>query len=645
LNNDAALVQALAQGQTVEDSFAYTVTDNHPAHPRAEGAALRIIIAGSNDAPVVAADSAELGEDGITATEGNVLANDSDVDAGSTLSVTDTGSVVGTYGTFTLDATGNYSYTLNNGGAGVQSLRGDESVTESFTYSASDGMVGTPGVVTIRTAGRNDAPLALNDQVTVAEDGVALSAGNVLANDSDPDRGTLLRVTNAGSFTGAYGSLNLAVDGSYSYQLDNASSPVQALAVGQIVMETFSYTVLDNDTSAPLSSSAALEVLIRGANDAPILAQAIADQNGAENREFQFELPVGTFSDVDKGDRLSLSATLADGNLLPGWLVFDAATGAFQGTPAAGNAGVFAVKVIATDTGGLSTADTFTVTIGGQGLNLKGTDGFDRLSGSDYDDRIEGMGGWDWLLGKGGNDTLWGGAGNDLLEGGAGADRLFGEAGIDWLLGNEGNDLLDGGSNPDVMMGGSGDDTYVVDNRFDVLWENRNEGVDTVESSVSRILAANLENLTLTGAGAINGAGNELNNSLTGNAAANTLSGELGNDTLNGGSGNDILTGGAGQDIFQLMDLSKDTITDFSVADDTIQLENSVFTQLTATGVLNADNFKIGAGAADANDYVIYNSATGALFYDADGSGMNSATQIVQLGPNIALTYADFFVI
>jgi Ca2+-binding RTX toxin-like protein len=80
------------------------------------------------------------------------------------------------------------------------------------------------------------------------------------------------------------------------------------------------------------------------------------------------------------------------------------------------------------------------------------------------------------------------------------------------------------------------------------------------------------------------------------------------------------------------------------VLDDTIQLENLVFAKLTATGVLNADNFKIGA-AADADDYVIYNNDTGALFYDANGSDVGGGTQIAALGINIAFTYADFFVI
>ena len=134
------------------------------------------------------------------------------------------------------------------------------------------------------------------------------------------------------------------------------------------------------------------------------------------------------------------------------------------------------------------------------------------------------------------------------------------------------------------------------------------------------------------------------NDKFDGLAGKDIITGLEGDDTLNGGAGDDVLTGGSGKDIFKLTNFSKDTITDFSVGDDTIQLENSAFTQLTATGVLKAANFEIGA-AIDANDYVIYNNGTGELFYDADGSGAGAAVQIAVLGISLALTNADFVVI
>src|SRR6185503_17955742 len=100
---------------------------------------------------------------------------------------------------------------------------------------------------------------------------------------------------------------------------------------------------------------------------------------------------------------------------------------------------------------------------------------------------------------------------SDLIDGDNGANILAGDLGDDHLLGEGGSDTLDGGVGSDTMVGGLGDDTYAVDNVGDVTTENFGEGADTVLSSVTWTLGAALENLTLTGDSAINGAGNGLN--------------------------------------------------------------------------------------------------------------------------------------
>jgi Ca2+-binding RTX toxin-like protein len=145
----------------------------------------------------------------------------------------------------------------------------------------------------------------------------------------------------------------------------------------------------------------------------------------------------------------------------------------------------------------------------------------------------------DSLVGFNNNDTLSGRDGDDTLEGNDGNDLLKGDGGNDLINGGIGNDSLDGGIGNDSMSGGTGDDTYIVSNSGDVLTEEASGGTDTVQSSVTYTLAANLENLTLTGTTAINGTGNTLNNILTGNTANNTLNGGVGSDTLIGGNGND----------------------------------------------------------------------------------------------------------
>jgi Ca2+-binding RTX toxin-like protein len=123
--------------------------------------------------------------------------------------------------------------------------------------------------------------------------------------------------------------------------------------------------------------------------------------------------------------------------------------------------------------------------------------------------------------------------GDNLLSGGGGNDRLEGRGG---------NDTLDGGTGNDALIGGTGNDTYIVDSTGDVVTEAANEGTDTVNAGVTYTLAANLENLTLTGTGDINGTGNSGNNVITGNSGSNALDGGAGIDTLIGGAGNDIYT-------------------------------------------------------------------------------------------------------
>ena len=150
--------------------------------------------------------------------------------------------------------------------------------------------------------------------------------------------------------------------------------------------------------------------------------------------------------------------------------------------------------------------------------------------------------------------TLVGNNGINSLTGTDATDSLLGGAGNDNLVGNAGDDTLDGGLGNDAMQGGIGNDTYIVDAAGDTVDElqGADTDVDTVLASVSYSLAlasaAGIENITLTGAAAIDGTGNALDNTLLGNAAANQLLGLDGDDTLNGGGGNDTLNGGAGQD-------------------------------------------------------------------------------------------------
>lgn len=230
---------------------------------------------------------------------------------------------------------------------------------------------------------------------------------------------------------------------------------------------------------------------------------------------------------------------------------------------------------------------------GGSGADtLDGAGGADSLNGGSGADSLLGGDGNDQLLGGTDNDTLAGGVGNDTLDGGTGSDRLYGGVGDDLyrvdgldsivvdesgydtvttlssfslgsvdieklvlggssaingtgsaianlIIGNAANNLIDGQSGSDTMQGGAGNDTYVVGSSGDLIVELAGQGDDLVRSSVSEILAANVENLVLTGSANIYGTGNALDNVITGNAGANHLDGSTGADTMTGGAGDD----------------------------------------------------------------------------------------------------------
>ncbi|WP_449179319.1 putative Ig domain-containing protein, partial [Acinetobacter baumannii] len=258
-------------------------------------------------------------------------------------------------------------------------------------------------------------------------------------------------------------------------------------------------------------------------NQAPTVLNPIADQSVTDAKAFNYTVPSTTFKDLD-GDTLTYTATLEDGSPLPPWLTFNASTNVLSGT-SPDYAGALNIKITAKDTANQTVSDIFKLTFVVQNLTVNGTSSI---------------------------DTLYGASGNDTITGLAGNDVLYGQSG---------NDTLNGGTGNDTMYGGKGDDIFVIDSSTDIVNENANEGIDTVQSSITYSLGNNVENLTLTGTTAINGTGNALNNTLLGNSAINTLTGGAGDDYLDGGAGNDKLLGGLGNDVY-VVDSTTDTITE-----------------------------------------------------------------------------------
>ncbi|MFY9292903.1 MAG: hypothetical protein WAP03_19760 [Methylorubrum rhodinum] len=307
------------------------------------------------------------------------------------------------------------------------------------------------------------------------------------------------------------------------------------------------------------------------------------------------------------------------------------------------------------------------------------------LTGNAFANTLTGNAGANVLNGGAGADTLIGGAGDDTFVVDTAGDRAFeaagggrdtvlastsytlsagqeiealqllastGSAALDLtgnafgqsLVGNGGANVLNGGGGADILTGRGGNDTYLVDALGDRIVEAAGGGSDTVLVSVSYALAAGqeieaLQLLSSTGSARLNLNGNEFGQKLVGNNGANVLDGK---------GGADLLTGRGGADSFQfstaLVAGNVDRITDFAV-EDTVRLSKSVFSVL-ATGQLAESAFKnISAGAADANDRILYKQATGELFYDADGSGKGAAVKFAVLDTKVALTAVDVFVV
>ena len=272
-----------------------------------------------------------------------------------------------------------------------------------------------------------------------------------------------------------------------------------------------------------------------------------------------------------------------------------------------------------------NSGDTVTEAVGGGNDTVYASVNYTLQAGQEVENLIANAGTTGLTLtGNEFNNTITGGAGNDTLNGGAG------------------NDTLDGGAGADTMAGGAGNDTYYVDNVGDVVTEAAGAGTDTVNTTLnSYTLPANVENLTFIGTGNFSGTGNALNNTITGGA---------GNDTLDGGAGNDTLYGGAGQDSFLFdttlnANTNVDLIFDFSSIDDKVLLSHSIFTQAGSSGTLAAGAFNIGSAAADSNGRIIYDSGTGALRYDSDGTGLASATQFATVSAGLALTNNNFQIV
>jgi hypothetical protein len=387
-------------------------------------------------------------------------------------------------------------------------------------------------------------------------------------------------------------------------------------------------------------------------NRAPVVADGIANQSISEDSPFNFQVPAGAFSDPDS-DTLTLTATLADGSPLPSWLTFDLETKSFVGTPPQDFNGQIAFTVTASD-GEFSVSDNFTLTVtavndapvitsgdGGTEANytvLENSRTVATVTATDPD------------VGAYQRFAIVGGADASRFQISSRTGALTFRAGQDY------EDPSDADHNGvyDVVV-------RVSDGR---LSDTQTLHV-TLADVTDELLTGSLSDNTLVGAdGRDRLSGYSGNDTLDGGGGDDRLFGGTGTDTLLGGSGNDrlvggdgvdALSGGIGRDVF-VFDVSPaaggvDIITDFNHAQgDKIMLSMADFNGFTQRGYIAADQFYAADGATtaqDASDRIIYNTANGAVYYDADGIGGTDAVQIatIESFASTKFGYYDFIIV
>ncbi len=306
--------------------------------------------------------------------------------------------------------------------------------------------------------------------------------------------------------------------------------------------------------------------------------------------------------------------------------------------------------------------------IGGNNINGTGNELLNTLTGNAGKNVLNGGLGADIMIGGAGDDTYVVDGGDTVIEvAGQGIDTIYSSASFkleanlenlvltgtghvngtgneltNILSGNAGNNVLDGGAGADAMAGGAGDDTYILDSVADVVSEGITAGIDTIWSTFSFVLGANVEKLTLTGGNNIDGTGNELGNTLTGNAGKNVLNGGLGADTMIGGAGDDTYVVDGADIVIEAAGQGTDTIQSSASCKLGANLENLVLTgaghvdgsgnDLTNMLTGNAgNNFLDGGAGADTmaggagNDtYVVDNAG------DVVTEGTGGGTETVQ---------------
>jgi len=505
--------------------------------------------------------------------------------------------------------TGNAASNILDGGAGADTMIGGAGDDSYVVDNANDTVVENAGEGTDLVMSSIGYALGANvENLTLTGNGAIDGTGNDLDNVITGNGGNNILDGGAGADTmaGGLGDDTYRVDNSGDVVLENAGEGTD------LVYASASYTLTANVENLTLTGTAEIDGT---GND---LDNVITGNNGA--------------------------------NVLDGGAGADTMAGGLgDDTFIVDNVGDIVVETAAAGTDTVQSSIDYTLVANVENLTLTGTASINgtgnalvnTITGNAADNVLDGAGGADVMIGGLGNDTyVVDDAGDTVVENtGEGIDLV--QSSISYVLGTNiekltltgalsvdgtGNDLdnvitgnaaanvIDGGAGADTMIGGAGDDSYVVDDAGDVVMEEAGEGTDLVQSSISYTLTANVENLTLTGAAAIDGTGNGLANAITGNVADNILDGGAGADTMAGGQGDDTY----------VVDNINDVVTE-NAGEGTDLVRSSV----TYTLGSNVENLTLsGSAAIDGTGNDLANTITGNGANNVIDGGIGADTMI-----------------
>ncbi|MBS0477544.1 MAG: VCBS domain-containing protein, partial [Proteobacteria bacterium] len=608
------------------DSFTYTVTD--AAANESATRTVSLTVDPVNDAAVISGDSSgAITEDAAPGTVGGNL-DSTDVDNANdswNAVTTATASNLG-YGTFTIDAAGQWVYTLDNANPVVNALPAGAPLSDSFTVTTIDG---TAQVVTIAITGANDQAFISGTKTgSVTEAG---GVGNAVAGSpdtggqftiTDPDSGQAAFATPA-SLNGTYGTFTFNdATGAWTYALDNGRAATEALTAGQIVTDVLAISSLDGTASSQAT------VTVTGANDAAVIT-GLHDGTVTEATSASAGMPSAT------GD---LNSTDVDGTA-DAWTVIAApiATASGYGSYSIDATGHWtytlnnANPVVDGLNNGATLNDSFTVTTAdgtAQVVNV--------LINGATDVTVPPP-----------NDLLFT-ALSSAVSGNSVPDGVIGQLSVGNAVSGATYAYLATGLTATTLSGGvasgfAGDFTVsstgtisaanVDSDRIYELTVQVTNGANSYSEAFTIVVGTNAaETLSggyTTGDDILYAAGNA--DIILAGSGNDTIFGQQGNDEIHGGLGNDVIYGGGNNDVIYFdtalnAATNVDQLMDFNAnGTDRIFLDDAVFTALGSGGqrALSASNFVANAGgvAGDANDFIQFDTSTGNLYYDADGSG------------------------